>query len=383
MKNQLFSRSAYSKTKRISFPGGKLIIYSSAFVGLVGVIAAGYQNPQSSLKQVQASNSPVFSTATLDRDSKAPSVDEIIATNIAASITERTSLPIAANVASSAVSLSAKSDLAQMDDKVVSKPQIIQSGENRREMQVYIAKSGDSVSDVAEKYNISSNTLRWANNLDSDAIAKGRKLTILPVNGVTHTFEKGDSLKSLAAKYDTSEARIISFNDLEISKPKKGQKLIIPNGVLPESERPGYIEPVTASNPNSTGNNFGFGNNAGGYKVLNKNLGVSAGNRYAFGNCTSYAYERRAELGRPIGSFWGDGGSWAYSAQAAGFTVNSTPKPGSIMVTYGSPGHVAIVESVSSNGDIVLSEMNYAGNFNRVTGRTVSAGQAGGYAYIH
>ena len=382
MKNSFFSRSAYASTKNISFPGGKILIYSSAFIALVGVIAAGYQNPQSSLQQVQSSNAPAFTTASYNRDDKAPSVDEIIAANIAASITERTSLPIAPNVASSAISLAAKSELTQSDDKAVSKPQIVQSGNNRRDMQIYVAKSGDSVGAVAERYNISENTLRWANNLDSDAIEKGRKLKIMPVNGVTHSFEKNDSVKSLAKKYNTSEARIVSFNDLELSKPKKGQNLIIPNGVLPESERPGYVEPIAAAAPTPV-NNFGFGNNAGGYKVMNKNLGVSSGNKYAFGNCTSYAFERRAELGRPIGSFWGDGGSWAYSAQAAGFKVDGKPKPGSIMVTYGSPGHVAIVESVAKNGDITLSEMNYAGNFNRVTGRTVSAGQAGGYAYIH
>jgi len=382
VKNSFFSRSAYASTKNISFPGGKILIYSSAFIALVGVIAAGYQNPQSSLQQVQSSNAPAFTTASYNRDDKAPSVDEIIAANIAASITERTSLPIAPNVASSAISLAAKSELTQSDDKAVSKPQIVQSGNNRRDMQIYVAKSGDSVGAVAERYNISENTLRWANNLDSDAIEKGRKLKIMPVNGVTHSFEKNDSVKSLAKKYNTSEARIVSFNDLELSKPKKGQNLIIPNGVLPESERPGYVEPIAAAAPTPV-NNFGFGNNAGGYKVMNKNLGVSSGNKYAFGNCTSYAFERRAELGRPIGSFWGDGGSWAYSAQAAGFKVDGKPKPGSIMVTYGSPGHVAIVESVAKNGDITLSEMNYAGNFNRVTGRTVSAGQAGGYAYIH
>jgi LysM repeat protein len=49
----------------------------------------------------------------------------------------------------------------------------------------------------------------------------------------------------------------------------------------------------------------------------------------------------------------------------------------------GGAGHVAIVESVNDDGSIYISEMNYAGNFNRVTYRTVSAGQAALYNYIH
>ena len=353
----------------------KIIIYSSAFVAFVGFIAAGYQSPQPSLKQISSSSAPAFSTVNNDKN-EAPSVDQIVATNIAASITERTNLPIAANVASSEISLSAKSELTQIDEKVVSKPQIIQSDNASRDIKTYVAKSGDTVKDVAFKYNISENTLKWANNLNSDAIEDGRKLTILPVNGVKHKVSEGDTVKSLAKMYKTSESRIVSFNDLELSKPKKDQQLIIPNGILPETDRPGYTDPSSATSIAS-----GVGSN--GYKIVRNNLNVTAGNRYAFGNCTSYVYERRAELGRPVGSFWGDGGSWGYSAQAAGFMVNGTPKPGSLQVTAGSPGHVAVVESVAPNGDITLSEMNYGGNFNRITGRTMTAGQAQGYSYIH
>jgi surface antigen len=48
-------------------------------------------------------------------------------------------------------------------------------------------------------------------------------------------------------------------------------------------------------------------------------------------------------------------------------------------------GHVAVVERVLANGDIVITEMNNLayGGFNRVNDRTISAGQAGAYQYIH
>jgi surface antigen len=49
-------------------------------------------------------------------------------------------------------------------------------------------------------------------------------------------------------------------------------------------------------------------------------------------------------------------------------------------------GHVAIIESIAANGDLTISEMNAyvsGGGYNIVSGRTVLAGNAGQYLYIH
>jgi surface antigen len=301
----------------------------------------------------------------------------MVATDVAASITERANLPIAPNVANMAVSLSAKSELAQTDDTVVAKPQIIKPSENSRAITYYTVKAGDTVPSVAAKYNLSPSTVRWANNLESDALRVGSKLKILPVDGVLHTFKKGESVNGLAGKYDTSAQRITLYNDLDLKGPTSGQRLIIPNGVLPRSERPGYEEPRAATS------GYGAGYTAG---VSSSMARASAGNRYAPGNCTWYAYERRMQLGMPVGSFWGNANTWAINARAAGMLVNNTPSAGAVLVdTAGFYGHVAVVESVRGNGDIVVSEMNnYAyGGFNIVDNRTISAGQARAYQYIH
>ena len=375
----LRGRTAARKKHSNQISGSKIALYAAVFVTLVGVVASGYQTPQNSTDQLnQNASLPTASNASSEEVS-APSVDKIVATDVAANLAEKANLPIAPTVASTSVSLQVQSEIAQSDDEAaVSKPQIVKPTSGDRTVKHYTAKRGDTVQDVAAKYGVSANTIRWANNLASDNLVKGKKLTILPVDGVMHTVEDGDSVEKIARKYDTDSARIAAYNDLELSKPQKGQKLVIPSGVLPTTERPGYVAPATPSNTTTGGSNSG-----GAYNQLNVNLNASAGNRYAPGNCTWYAYERRKELGRPIGSFWGDGGSWAYSARAAGYEVNHTPRPGAILSQMGSPGHVAIVESVKKNGDIYISEMNYAGNFNRVTGRTISAGQARSYLYIH
>ena len=70
------------------------------------------------------------------------------------------------------------------------------------------------------------------------------------------------------------------------------------------------------------------------------------------------------------------------NARAAGFTVNNTPEPGAIMQNGGGYGHVAFVESVDGAGNVTVREMNYAG-FNVISSRTISAGQAANYSFIH
>lgn len=305
-----------------------------------------------------------------------------MANDVAAALTERANLPIAPNIANMSQSLAAKNDLAQTDETVISKPQIIQPTSTSREVTSYVTKVGDTVQSVAAQYNVSPDTIKWANNLTFDAIGPDKKLTILPISGVQYTVKPGESVDAIAAKYGVDKERVISYNDLELTGATAGQNLIIPGGVLPENERPGYVAPRAAA-PSPRGG--GSGVDLGGSR-LNTRVAATAGNRYAPGNCTWYAYERRMQLGRPVGSFWGNARTWASSASAAGYVVNNTPEAGAVLVDRsGFYGHVGVVESVHGNGDIVISEMNnYAyGGFNIVNSRTISAGQASAYLYIH
>ncbi|MBC7943611.1 LysM peptidoglycan-binding domain-containing protein [Candidatus Saccharibacteria bacterium] len=364
---------AYNRKREKGTPKPSTIaIYASVFALIVAVVAVGYQAPQQT--------DGIANAATIGSDnqtSQKTSVNELVATNIAANLAETTNLSVAANVANLSVSLKAKSDLTQSNEAVIAKPQILQPTAQSRTILAYTAKAGDTVESLATQYGISKETIKWANNLTSDAIAAGQVIQILPIDGVRYTVKTGDTIQSIAQKYNVDQSRIVLFNDLEVTGLTNGAKIILPRGNLPETERPGYVAPRVAtygynSTPSSPGSSTGNFFNA------------SAGNRYAVGYCTWYVYERRAQLGMPIGSFWGDASSWAYSASSAGYTVNRTPSVGAIMQNGGGAGHVAIVESVLSNGDVVLSEMNYGGGWNQIhRGRVVSAGQATLYNYIH
>lgn len=366
LKQHLFAQHRKS-TKIKGFPKPvALASYVGVFLLVITLVAIGYQPPQ----KTEAVAANAAQTTSADNiTTTQPSVDQVIATSVAGDIAERANLPIAPNVAELSVSLSVKSELAQTDDTMISKPQIVQPTAGSRDTKTYVAKAGDTVEAVAAQYGISATTIKWANNLTSDALEPGKQLSIPPVDGIVYTVKAGDTVASLASKYAADANRIVAFNDLEISGLATGARIVIPGGALPETERPGYVAPRATYASAS-------------YGVSANRAMASAGNRYAPGYCTWYVYERRAQLGRPIGSFWGNATAWASSARAAGFAVNNTPEPGAIMQNGGGYGHVAVVESVDGAGNITVSEMNYAG-YNVVSSRSLTAGQAANYNFIH
>lgn len=356
-----------------------LAAYFGVFTFIIAIIAVGYQSPQpvGVTPVANATQSP--STTPLSTDK--PSVDELVATDIASNLAQQTNMPVARNVANLSVSLAAKTELAQTDDSAIVKPQIVQPTASSREITSYVTKEGDTVSSIAANYGVTAETVRWANNLTVDAIAAGKTLTIPPIDGVVYTVKANDTPDSIAGTYSASKERIISFNDLEISGLKAGSKIVIPGGSLPEDQRPGYQAPVNRS---LTGAHSG----TSGYRVSSNIAGMrsgSVGNKYAWGYCTWYVYERRAQMGLSTGSYWGNARTWAFYARADGYPVSRTPTVGAILVdTAGYYGHVAVVESVAPNGDIVVSEMNNAayGGFGVVNRRTITAGQASLYQYV-
>ena len=103
----------------------------------------------------------------------------------------------------------------------------------------YTVQPGDTLYGIAEKYNVSAETLMWANNMEAnpDLLRLGQELVILPVSGVVHTVQKGDTLQGIAKKYSADLAGMLTFpaNGLsgEATPLTAGQKLIVPGGSKP------------------------------------------------------------------------------------------------------------------------------------------------------
>ncbi len=96
---------------------------------------------------------------------------------------------------------------------------------------VYVVRPGDNLSSIAEMFDVSVNTIKWANDLSTGTIHEGQTLVILPVSGVRHTVVKGDTTASLAKKYRADADEIRAHNDIS-GDLVVGKEILIPNGQI-------------------------------------------------------------------------------------------------------------------------------------------------------
>jgi surface antigen len=347
-----------ARTKKLNL--ALLGSHIAVVLGILGIVVVGYKAP------VEAS--PVDSAHSV-LDQPTTSIDQIAAANVASHVAQTVDMSVQNNVQNLAVSLNAKTQLAQTDNSFLTKPQIVQANV-RKGVSSYTAKAGDTVQTVAAQFGVSEDTIRWANNLTSDAITAGSVMKIPGTTGVIYAVKAGDTLASIASTYQADPDLIVSYNDLELTGVQPGQTVVIPNGILPQNLRPGARATYSTTDTSA---------------VSNLHVTIYGGNDYAYGYCTWYAYNRRAELGRPIGSNWGNANTWATYARAAGFRVDKTPEAGAVFQIgggWGGLGHVGVVEQVNPDGSIFVSEMNYKG-WNIRSTRTITASEVPSYNFIH
>jgi LysM repeat protein len=119
---------------------------------------------------------------------------------------------------------------------------------------IYVVRAGDSLSEIAEMFNVSVDTIAWANDIErSNLIRVGQTLTILPITGVRHTVEKNDTLASIAKLYNADLEEITRYNDLSIQAPLSvGQIVVVPDGEIKHVAHTSYGYTDTSTNNVST-----------------------------------------------------------------------------------------------------------------------------------
>lgn len=134
-------------------------------------------------------------------------------------------------------------DLVPIDDGQTLLPDIASSnviGTDSGSVQIstYVVRSGDTLSAIAKMFNVSVNTIVWANDIPRSApLQTGQTLVILPVSGITYTVKKGDTVNGIVSRYKADLNEVLRFNDLTVSsKLTPGQTVIIPDAEKAISE---------------------------------------------------------------------------------------------------------------------------------------------------
>jgi murein DD-endopeptidase MepM/ murein hydrolase activator NlpD len=107
-------------------------------------------------------------------------------------------------------------------------------GDYSDQISVYVIRKGDSISQIADMFGVSAQTILAANNMKKgDKLVEGDVLFILPVSGIEHTVAKGETISSIAKIYKIDPSDIAQFNGItEDSKLTIGDKILIPGGDL-------------------------------------------------------------------------------------------------------------------------------------------------------
>lgn len=173
--------------------------------------------------------------------------------------------------------------------------------------------------------------------------------------------------KDTAAKDTTADTTTTVADDATSSSSTKADT----------TDTEGSSEEVTVSDDTETTSTGGAVDHSG------------EANAYAVGQCTWYV----KHVAPWAGTYWGNGCQWGASAAADGYTVNSTPAAGAIVVFAAGQavgswnassqyGHVAYVESYDAASNTITISQGGMG-FSSPTGPNTQTISASGLQYIH
>ncbi len=328
--------------------------------GVAAFVLAGHQTGGSGDGTLRSS-----ALAASSAHSVANPLDQVSSADIASSVASMSALSEAVAVANQAASMNIELTIAPATASIVSKPQVVSTAlKSKKDIQTYVAVAGDNVAVVAAKFNVTSDSIKWSNNLSGNIVTIGQTLSIPPagVSGVVYVVKTGDTPESLASKFRASKDEIVAFNDVELTSLKIGERIIIPGGSITAAAAP-------VRTTSSSGGGFAFGS-----------APIYGNNAYAYGYCTWYVAGRIS-----VPSNWGNANTWDNGAHFSGWTVSSVPRAGAIgQSDRGAEGHVAVVEAVSADGTMIkYSDMNGLAGWGRAgtTSDFVSATKFEHYIY--
>jgi murein DD-endopeptidase MepM/ murein hydrolase activator NlpD len=129
----------------------------------------------------------------------------------------------------------------------------------RYSVEKYTVARGDSVFAIAQKYDITPETLLWANydELQDNPhnLKPGITLNVPPTNGIYYQWKDGDTLESVANEFKANVDDIIGWpgNDIDLTNPtvEPGSWVMVPGG---QREFVQWLIPTIATGSSGTSN---------------------------------------------------------------------------------------------------------------------------------
>jgi surface antigen/LysM repeat protein len=347
------SKKARKFVKKRIIRNGFLLVNAAVLLAIVAVVVA---NPNSS-KEVRSGAYSQAANSTIVHNP----LDELSSAAIAAQVAQIGRLAEVTAVVNQADSEQEQLSIVTSSNQTVSKPQIVSTDlKSKKDIRTHTVVAGDTVSSVAATYGITSDSLRWSNNITGEALPKDKVLWVPPVSGIVYEVKQLDTVDSLAARFRANKDQIIADNDAEVNGLVVGDRVLIRDGSVP-APAPAVARVASWSGPRGDFNG------------------------YDYGYCTWWVATRRVQIGRPVPTQLGNASTWYSRARNTfGIPTGSEPQSGAAVMTSSvGYGHVAFVESVNEDGSFVMSEMNANNRWNVQTTRTVSAAEAARYYYIY
>jgi hypothetical protein len=153
---------------------------------------------------------------------------------------ETISIELAEDLSAEALASMPYFDVEQQDSYLVRYPETrtIAPTRPRSEPVEYEVLSGDAVFSIAQKFNISPETLLWSNYAvlrdDPHSLSIGQVLRIPPTNGILYEWKEGDTLEAVARDFKASVDDILNWsgNKLDLTNPEiePGDLVMVPGG---------------------------------------------------------------------------------------------------------------------------------------------------------
>lgn len=296
------------------------------------------------------------------------SVDQLSELYIVAEIANNVSLSSSSYLNMDYISAVTQYSINQTASTRIEKTNIVDTSSLAKGVIEYEVAEGESMDAIASSFGLSTDQIRWSNGLKTTDLSTGQTLYLPAVSGIVYTVKEGDTADSIAEKYGSSSAEINDKNNLASRGLSAGLRIVVPNGVVPETERPEYVAPVrrtTTYTPSTR-------------------LYSTGSNPMPYGWCTWYAWQWRYNAGNPLPGGLGNARYWAGQLASRGYSTGRTPAYGAVFVSQaGYYGHVGIVTGVYDDGTIEITDMNGVAGWGRVGSKIVERSEWSSWTFVY